>query len=97
MDVVYSVNGILVRFTEERWLHIADNKPYMQGHYESVLRAIENPTWILRGYSRTLVAVLPIAKYDYLHVVYKELDVEDGFIITAFISRKVNKRMIIWP
>jgi hypothetical protein len=43
------------------------------------------------------VAVLSVAKQGYLHVVYREISQDDGFIITAFISRKVNRRMIIWP
>ncbi len=97
MDIVHSVNGVPIRLTEERWLHIADNKPYMHGHYESVLWAVQNPTWVLRGYGGALVAVLPIARQEYLHVVYKEVTQEDGFVITAFIARKVNKRMIVWP
>ncbi len=68
MDIVHSVNGVPIRLTEERWQHIADNKPYMHGHYESVLRAVEQPTWVLRGYAGALVAVLPIARQEYLHV-----------------------------
>jgi hypothetical protein len=62
MDVAFSVHGVPIRLTEERWLHIADNKPYMQGHYESVLRAVENPVWVLRGYGGAFVAILPIAR-----------------------------------
>lgn len=97
MDVVYSVYGVPIRLTEERWQHIADNKPYMHGHYESVLRAVERPSWVLRGYAGALVAVMPIARQEYLHVVYKEINQDDGFIITAFIARKVNKGMTVWP
>jgi len=68
----------------------------MSSYYEKMLEAIENPTWILRGYAGTLVAVLSLGRRSYLHVVYREVSQEDGFIITAFFSRKVNKRMIIW-
>lgn len=97
MDIAYSVNGVPIRVTEERWDHIVSNKPYMSSYYEKVLEAIENPTWILRGYAEAVVAVLPIARQNYLHVVYREISQDDGFIITAFLSRKVNRRMIIWP
>jgi hypothetical protein len=69
----------------------------MGPYYEKVLEAIENPTWILRGYAGALVAVLSIARENYLHVVYREVRREDGFIITAFLSANVNKGMIIWP
>jgi hypothetical protein len=97
MDIAYSVNGVPIRLTEERWEHIVNNKPYMEKYYDKVLEAIEKPTWILRGYAGALVAVLSVGKQSYLHVVYREISHNDGFIITALISRKVNRRMIIWP
>jgi len=97
VDRVYSVNGVPIRLTQERWEHIVSNKPYMETYYERVLDAVEHPTWVLRGYAGALAAVLTLGKKGYLHVVYRELDPNDGFIITAFISRKVNKRVIVWP
>ena len=97
MDIAYSVNGVPIRLTEERWEHIVSNKPYMGSYYEKVLEAIENPIWILRGYAGAIVAVLFIARRNYLHVVYREVSPDDGFIITAFLSTKVNRRTIIWP
>ena len=69
----------------------------MVSYYDEVLEAIENPTWILRGYAGALVAVLSLARQNYLQVVYREISPNDGFIITAFLSRKINRRMIIWP
>jgi hypothetical protein len=97
VDTSYSVNGVPIRLTEERWKHIVRNKPYMGSHHERVLAAVERPTWILRGYAGALVAVLTLGRQKYLHVVYREIDQDDGFIITAFIDRKVNRRAIIWP
>ena len=96
MEIVYSVNGIPIRFTEERWEHIVSNKPYMASYYERIMDAVENPTFVLRGYSGSLVAVLSVGRQRYLHVVYKETGQDDGFIITAFIARKYNRRMIVW-
>lgn len=97
VDIAYSINGVPIRLTEERWEHIVSNKPYMTIYYDKVLEAIENPTWILRGYAGALVAVLSLARQNYLHIVYREISQDDGFIITGFISRKINRRMIIWP
>lgn len=97
MDIAYSVNGVPIRLTGERWEHVVSNKPYMETYYEKVLEAIETPTWILRGYAGALIAVLSVAKRNYLHVIYREVSQDDGFVITAFLSRKVNRRMIIWP
>lgn len=68
----------------------------MEIYRDSVLEAIEQPTWILRGYAGSLVAVCSLGRQKYLHIVYKEVHSSDGFIITAFIARKLNRRMIIW-
>jgi hypothetical protein len=97
VDIATSVNGIPIRLTEERWLHIVENKPYMRAYYEKILVTIENPTWILRGYAGALVAVLSLGKRRFLNVVYREISRNDGFVITAFVSVKVNKENLIWP
>lgn len=68
----------------------------MESYFYNLAEAIENPTFVLRGYAGSLIAVLSIARQKYLHVIYKEISPYDGFIITAFIARKYNKRMIIW-
>lgn len=52
---------------------------------------------ILRGYAGALVAVLTLGRQRYLHVIYRELNREDGFIITAFIARKINRNALVWP
>jgi hypothetical protein len=96
MEITYSINGVPIRFTEERWLHIVSNKPYMESYYEHILEAVENPMCVLRGYGGSLVAVLSVGRQQYLHVVYKEVSREDGFIITAFITRKYNRKMRVW-
>jgi len=96
VEIAYSVNGVPIRLTEERWEHIVNNKPYMESYYERMLDAIEKPTCVLRGYTGSLVAVLSVGRQRYLHVIYKEVSQEDGFIITAFIARKYNRKLIIW-
>ena len=97
MEVVQSVNGVPIRLTEERWWHIVSNKPYMETLQERVLDAVESPTCILRGYGGALVAVLSLSRRRYLHVVYRELSREDGFVITAFISDSYNRGLVQWP
>lgn len=96
MEIAYSVNGVPIRLTEERWEHIVSNKPYMESYYERLLDAIEKPTCVLRGYAGSLVAILSVGRQRYLHVVYKEVSREDGFIITAFIAQKYNRKLIVW-
>ncbi len=90
MDVAYSVNEVPIRLTAERWEHIVSNKPYMEAYYDRMLDAIEQPAWVLRGYAGSLIAVSPVARQRYLHVIYREISQDDGFIITAFIARKVT-------
>ena len=96
MEIVYSVNSVPIRLTEERWEHIVNNKPYMESYYERILDAIEKPNFVLRGYAGSLIAILSVGRQQYLHVVYKEISQDDGFIITAFVARKYNRRMIVW-
>ena len=96
MDIAYSVNGIPIRLTDERWGHIVHNKPYMQSYYEKILDTIENPTWVLRGHGGALVAVQSLKRPNSLNVVYREVSRDDGFVITAFLSRKVNRSAIVW-
>jgi hypothetical protein len=69
----------------------------MEPYYERVLQSIENPTWILRGYGGALIAVVPLARQRHLHTVYREVSQSNGFIVTAYISHKVNRRKIVWP
>jgi hypothetical protein len=95
--IAYSINGVPIRLTDERWAHIARNKPYMLSYRELVLETIERPTWVLRGYGRALIAIRSLGKGKYLHVVYREVSSSDGFILTAFIARKVNRKAIVWP
>lgn len=96
MEIAYSINGVPIRLTEERWEHIVSNKPYMESYFNQILEAIEKPIFVLHGYRGSLVAILSVGRQRYLHVVYKEINREDGFIITAFVARKYNRRMIVW-
>ena len=90
------MNGVPIRLTEERWLHIVENHNDLAGHYDDVLDIIENPDSVLRGYKGALIAIKAIAKRRYLAVVYKELKRNDGFILSAYITSKIMKKLIIW-
>ena len=97
MEIAHSVNGVPIRLTEERWAHIIENKPYMRAYCEKMLAAVENPTWVLRGHTGAMIAVLSLPKRQYLNVVYREVSRHDGFIITSFVSRTINRSNTIWP
>ncbi len=92
-----SKNGIPIRLTEERWFHIVENHDELAGLSDEALLTIEDPEFIVKGWSDELLAVRKIND-KYLIVVYKELE-NDGFIITSFITKKVEKvlkRGVVW-
>jgi hypothetical protein len=97
VEIAYSINGVPIRLTDERWLHIVENKPYMYAYDDAILKAIETPTVVLRGYAGSLIAVLALARDRFLHVVYKEVRRDDGFVITAYVAQKYNQDAILWP
>jgi hypothetical protein len=101
MEIVYSVNKVPIRLTEERWFHIAEEHNELAGYYFDVLETVKKPQVIYSGKEGALIAIKSLEEGDKnLVVIYKELEQTDGFIITAFLSHKVEKmkrRKQIWP
>ena len=97
MDIVKSINGVPIRLTEERWVHIIENHDDLAGYYDEVLGVVENPDYIIKGYKEALIA-LKQKENKFLAVVYKELGISDGFIITAYFTSKIKleREVIIW-
>ncbi len=98
-EVVVSKNGVSVRLTDERWAHITEEHNELAGMRLDVLETVTQPSRILAGGENALLAVREVEVRKYLVVVYREL-VNDGFIITAFLTRKVNslnRRQQLWP
>jgi hypothetical protein len=96
LGIADSVNGVPIRLTDERWEHILDRKPNMASFIETILDAIEDPEYILRGHKGRLIAVTHLGGRSYLNVVYRELSQTDGFIITARIEPELHRSKIIW-
>jgi len=88
MEIVKSKNGVPIRLTEERWLHIIENYDDLAGYYDDILNYVEEPDYIIKGYRNALVALKKVDERKFLAVVYKELSNFDGFIITAFLHLK---------
>lgn len=100
MNKVESKNGVFIRLTHERWLHITENHGEMAGYYYEVLETVYEAEAIYKGSAGELIAVKEIDMEKYIVVIYKELNDKDGFIITAFLTRKVNqfeRRVKLWP
>ncbi len=98
IETVLSQNNIPIRLTDERWAHITEEHCELAGMRLEVLEAIENPSRILAGGEEELLAIQETEKAKFLVVVYRELS-NDGFIITAFLTRRIkslNRRKQIW-
>ncbi len=99
VEAAHSVNGLPIRLTDERWVHIIEEHNELAGMRLDVLDAIASPSRILAGGAGELLAVREMPFSRHLVVVYKELQ-QDGFIITAFTTSKVrslDRRKQIWP
>jgi len=100
METVRSKNKVPIRLTQQRWLHITEEHSEMAGYYFDVLETIQEPEAIYKGKVEELLAVKEIESGKYLVVVYKEMNKEDGFVITAFLTRRfkqIERRTKLWP
>ncbi len=99
MEIVRSKNGVPIRLTEERWIHITEEHSEMAGLYYDILETVEDPDVIYEGKEEELIAVRKVEKGKFLVAVYKECSSNDGFIITAFLTRKerqLKRRRKVW-
>jgi hypothetical protein len=90
-----SRNGVRIRLTDERWEHIVERHPILEGRLDDVMEALGDPDLILRGSADEFLAV---CKDDdlYLVVVYRETSPIDGFIITSYLTNQPVDRPILW-
>lgn len=98
MDIVKSKNGVPIRLTAERWLHIIENHDDLAGYYDDVLNAIEEPDYIIKGYRGAFIALKETKKGKFLAVLYREVSKRDGFVITSYYTSKIKleKEVIAW-
>ena len=96
MDVALSVEGVPIRLTHERWFHIVENHDDLAGYYDDVLETVERPDMVLRGYRGTLIAVRGYGRRRYFMVVYRQVSKDDGFIITAYFTSKIDRKKVVW-
>ncbi len=100
MEEVSSVNDIPIRLTKERWFHITEGHPKIAGYYYDILETVEEPDEVYEGNEGELLALSEMEKGKYIVVVYKEVNEDDGFIITSFMTTKeesIKRREKIWP
>ena len=96
---IYSRNEVDIRLTDERWSHIVEEHNELAGMRLDVLETLSDPERVIQGNHGALMSVRERNPGKYLVVVYTELGSE-GFIITAFLTRRINslnRRMQLWP
>ena len=94
-----SKNGVQVRLTDERWAHVTEEHCELAGLRVDVLETVAEPERVLEGNEGELLAVRETEPGKHLVVVYRET-ADDGFVITAFLTRRVrslDKRRQLWP
>ncbi len=101
MNIVKSIDGFIIRLTDERWQHISTGHPEIADLYYELLQVIAEPEMIYDGGEGELIALKFKKQLNkHLVVVYKQdIITKDGFVITAFVSRKLNylsKKNIVW-
>jgi hypothetical protein len=95
-----SQNGVPIRLPEERWQHIITRHGGLNDKKEFLLETIAHPDRIIQGNDQALMAIRELEPDKVLVVVYKEVSKTDGFVVTAFPTRRLNsllKRTQLWP
>ena len=100
MEVVRSINGVPIRLPEERWVHNTEEHCELAGYFYEVLETVVEPVAVFEGSAGEFLAVRPVDEGMSLVVVYREVGTDDGFIITAFLTkrlRRLERRAKVWP
>jgi len=101
MELITSRNGIPIRLSEERWNHIIQRHPEMDGCRDMVIETVAMPDLIQAGDSGELLAVRLYDKTSlgrkHVVVAYRETSTTDGFILTAYLTRRPSQqREVLW-
>jgi hypothetical protein len=99
-EITYSKNGIPIRLSQERWEHIITRHGRLNDKKDLLLETVTYPDRIIEGNDNALMAIRQLEPGKVLVVVYKETSNTDGFIVTAFPTRRLNsltKRKQLWP
>jgi hypothetical protein len=96
LDVAYSVSGVPIRLTYERWYHIIENHDELASYFHEVLDTIEKPDAVARGNAGSLKAFRNMGRKRWMVVIYKELTKQDGFVITAYFLEAKPQGEVIW-
>jgi hypothetical protein len=100
MHIARSKNGAVIRLPDERWLHITEEQSELAGGLKDILETISDPLRVYAGSQGEMLAARKIVSGKFLVVVYKETGANDGFVITALLTRRLRqleRRRLLWP
>ena len=81
-------------------MHVVEEHAELSELKSAVLQVISEASAVLLGGDGERLAVREIEAGKMLVVVYRELSPTDGFVITAFVTRRVKqlfRRSQLWP
>ncbi|MFH0975106.1 MAG: hypothetical protein V1874_04905 [Spirochaetota bacterium] len=94
--------GKEINLSPERWKHINNKHPETMHQEKIVNDTITDPDYIQEGsrgekLSIKKFAKTPVSENKYCIVVYKNISLDKGFILTVYFTRRPSfKRKIIW-
>ncbi len=98
MLVAISRTGVAIRLTEERWAHIVEQHAELAELKAEVLETVSQAERVFAGNTGEKLAVRQVEDGKWMVVVYRELEA-DGFVITAFLTRRARsfeRRRLLW-
>ena len=101
MKIIYDHEGMGIRLTDERLAHILEH-PEMAGMQSAIEQTLAHPERIIeslsdpeaRLYYRFYVGTMVGDKF--LCVVVKIVG-EEAFVLTAYLTDRIKRRVLIWP
>ncbi len=101
MEVSVSHNGVPIRLSDERWSHIIRRHPEMEKSRSLVTETISEPDLIQAGDSGEQLAIrlyeVTQLGRKYVVVAYREISATDGFVLTAYLTRRPSQqREVLW-
>lgn len=98
---VCAVSGCVIRLTNERWDHLTRRHPEMQSMKQEILDTVASPDMVQVGdYGEVLaVRLWPHTPLTTKHLVvpYRETTGSDGFVLTAYLTRRPSsRRKTLW-
>ncbi len=96
--IVRSNNNVPIRLTDERWAHITEEHSELAGMRYDILETLASPEKVYKAITGERFAVRENEASKVLIVVYREFE-SDGFVITAFLTRRMNafaSRELVW-